>query len=380
MEQMIPLSIPNFSGNEKKYVLDVIESTWVSTAGQQIELFEESVTKYVGSSGAVACQSGTAGLHLAMLSLGIGKNDIVLVPTLTFVAAVNPVKYVDASPIFFDCDDYLTIDAKKINDFCKEECNMINGSLIHKKSKKCVKAIVAVHVFGNMADMEKLMEIAKKYNLFIIEDATEAFGTYYTAGKYQGKYAGTIGDIGVYSFNGNKIITTGGGGMVVSNNLQLLKKCKHLSTQAKSDLLYFDHDEIGYNYRMTNLQAALGLAQLEQIEKFISVKKNNYEYYNSLGIKLLPFRKNIRPNYWFYSYKTFSRDKLITYLNENKIQSRPVWKLIHTLRPYKQEYFYKIEKADAFYNCIVNLPCSSNLKIVDVKRVADSIKKFENNT
>lgn len=150
---------------------------------------------------------------------------------------------------------------------------MINGNLIHKKSKKCVKAIVAVHVFGNMADMEKLMEIAKKYNLFIVEDATEAFGTYYTAGEYQGKYAGTIGDIGVYSFNGNKIITTGGGGMVVSNNLQLLKKCKHLSTQAKSDLLYFDHDEIGYNYRMTNLQAALGLAQLEQIEKFISVKK-----------------------------------------------------------------------------------------------------------
>ena len=257
---------------------------------------------------------------------------------------------------------------------------MINGNLIHKKSKKCVKAIVAVHVFGNMADMEKLMEIAKKYNLFIVEDATEAFGTYYTAGEYQGKYAGTIGDIGVYSFNGNKIITTGGGGMVVSNNLQLLKKCKHLSTQAKSDLLYFDHDEIGYNYRMTNLQAALGLAQLEQIEKFISVKKNNYEYYNSLGIKLLPFRKNIRPNYWFYSYKAFNRDKLITYLNENKIQSRPVWKLIHTLRPYEQEYSYKIEKADVFYNCIVNLPCSSNLKIVDVERVADSIKKFENNT
>ena len=153
-----------------------------------------------------------------------------------------------------------------------------------------------------------------------------------------------------------------------------------LLKQAKSDLLYFDHDEIGYNYRMTNLQAALGLAQLEQIEKFISVKKNNYEYYNSLGIKLLPFRKNIRPNYWFYSYKAFNRDKLITYLNENKIQSRPVWKLIHTLRPYEQEYSYKIEKADVFYNCIVNLPCSSNLKIVDVERVADSIKKFENNT
>ena len=376
---MIPLSIPNFDGNEKKYVMEAIETAWVSTAGQQIEEFENRVAEYVGASGAVACQSGTAGLHLAMLSLGIEKGDIVLVPTLTFIAAVNPVKYIGAMPVFMDCDDFLTIDPYKIDAFCKEECEMSNGILIHKESKRRVKAIVAVHVFGNMADMEALMVIARQYHLWVIEDATEALGTYYTDGIYEGKYAGTIGDIGVYSFNGNKIITTGGGGMIVSNNLALLNECKHLSTQAKVDLLYFDHDEIGYNYRMTNLQAALGLAQLEQIEKFVQIKKNNYELYNSLEVQLLPFRKNIRPNYWFYAYQTDDRDGLIRYLNDKEIQSRPIWKLIHTLKPYENDRSYHIERANTYYKRIINLPCSSNLTESDVAYVVECIKNFEEN-
>ena len=374
---MIPLSIPNFDGNEKKYVMEAIETAWVSTAGKQIEEFENRVAEYVGASGAVACQSGTAGLHLVMLSLGIEKGDIVLVPTLTFVAAVNPVKYIGAMPVFMDCDELLTIDPYRIDAFCKEECEVSNGILIHKESKRRVKAIVAVHVFGNMANMELLMEIANKYHLLVIEDATEALGTYYTEGVYAGKYAGTIGDIGVYSFNGNKIITTGGGGMVVSNNLTLLDKCKHLSTQAKADTLYFDHDDIGYNYRMTNLQAALGLAQLEQIEKFVQIKKNNYELYNSLGIKLLPFRKNIRPNYWFYAYKTDDRDGLIQYLKSREVQSRPIWKLIHTLKPYEADCSYHIARANTFYKCVINIPCSSNLTESDVVYVAECIKDFK---
>ena len=374
---MIPLSIPNFDGNEKKYVMEAIETAWVSTAGKQIEEFENRVAEYVGASSAVACQSGTAGLHLAMLSLGIEKGDIVLVPTLTFIAAVNPVKYIGAMPVFMDCDDFLTIDPYKIDAFCKEECEMSNGILIHKESKRRVKAIVAVHVFGNMADMEALMVIARQYHLWVIEDATEALGTYYTDGIYEGKYAGTIGDIGVYSFNGNKIITTGGGGMIVSNNLALLNECKHLSTQAKVDLLYFDHDEIGYNYRMTNLQAALGLAQLEQIEKFVQIKKNNYELYNSLEVQLLPFRKNIRPNYWFYAYKADDRDGLIQYLKNREVQSRPIWKLIHTLRPYEADRSYHIERANTFYKCVINIPCSSNLMESDVVYVTECIKDFK---
>lgn len=374
---MIPLSIPNFDGNEKKYVMEAIDTAWVSTAGKQIEKFENQVAEYVGAAGAVACQSGTAGLHLAMLSLGIERDDIVLVPTLTFVAAVNPVKYIGATPIFMDCDEHLTIDPDKVATFCQEECEILQGTLVHKKSKKKVKAIVAVHVFGNMANMELLMEIANKYHLLVIEDATEALGTYYTEGVYAGRYAGTIGDVGVYSFNGNKIITTGGGGMIVSNNWTLLDECKHLSTQAKVDTLYFDHDEIGYNYRMTNLQAALGLAQLEQIEKFVQIKKNNYELYNSLEIPLLPFRKNIRPNYWFYAYQTDDRDGLIRYLNDKGIQSRPIWKLIHTLKPYENDRSYHIDRANTYYKRIINIPCSSNLTESDVAYVVECIKNFK---
>ena len=374
---MIPLSIPNFDGNEKKYVMEAIDTAWVSTAGKQIEKFENQVAEYVGAAGAVACQSGTAGLHLAMLSLGIERDDIVLVPTLTFVAAANPVKYIGATPIFMDCDEYLTIDPHKVATFCQQECEILQGTLVHKKSKKKVKAIVAVHVFGNMANMELLMEIANKYHLLVIEDATEALGTYYTEGVYAGRYAGTIGDVGVYSFNGNKIITTGGGGMIVSNNWTLLDECKHLSTQAKVDTLYFDHDEIGYNYRMTNLQAALGLAQLEQIEKFVQIKKKNYELYNSLEIPLLPFRKNIRPNYWFYAYQTDDRDGLIRYMNDKGIQSRPIWKLIHTLKPYENDRSYHIDRANTYYKRIINIPCSSNLTESDVAYVVECIKNFK---
>lgn len=377
MKRYIPLSVPFFNGCEKKYVIDALESEWVSTAGKHIACFEHKISEYVGAAGAVACQSGTAGLHLAMIALGIKEHDIVLVPTLTFVAAVNPVKYIGATPIFFDCDGYLTLNAYQVEKFCEEECEMVQNRLIHKTSGKTVKALVAVHVFGNMADMDKIMDIAVKYNIFVIEDATEALGSYYLEGKYKGKYAGTIGNMGVYSFNGNKIITTGGGGMIVSDNITLLKKCRHLSTQAKSDTLYFDHDEIGYNYRMTNLQAALGLAQLEQLEGFIQAKKMNYNLYKSLGVSLLPFRPNIRTNYWFYSYATSNRDELIQYLESCHIQSRPIWKLIHTLKPYQNEYSYNIKNAFLFNDSIVNIPCSSKLDVEDVMYVGDCITEFE---
>lgn len=371
------MSVPNFKGNEKKYVMEAIDSEWVSTAGKQIEQFEDRVAEYVGAAGAVACQSGTAGLHLAMIALGITEGDLVLVPTLTFVAAVNPVRYVGASPVFFDCDDYLTIDPQKIRSFCEEECELVQGRLLHRKTGRQVKAMVAVHVFGNIAAMEELMKIAGKYHLAVIEDATEAMGSYYKEGRYKGKYAGTIGAVGVYSFNGNKIITTGGGGMIVSQDPLLLKRCRHLSAQAKADPLYFDHDEVGYNYRMTNLQAALGLAQMEQLEEFIERKKTNYRVYQEAGLPLLPFREDIRANYWFYSYETKHRDSLLAYLNQKGIQSRPVWKLIHTLKPYQEEIAYRVTRADGIYRRIVNLPCSSNLDGESVKYVAECVKEFE---
>ena len=214
-----------------------------------------------------ACQSGTSALHLALVEAGVKPGDAVIVPTLTFIAAVNPVRYQFATPIFMDCDDSLCMDPVKLKRFCEEECVYENNSLKYEGHE--VKALVVVHVFGNMADMESIMNIAHKYGMRVIEDATEALGTYYTEGKYTGKYAGTIGDFGAYSFNGNKIITTGGGGAITAKDPQAVDHIRYLSTQAKDDVHYYIHNEIGYNYRMTNLQAALGVAQMEELPEFI---------------------------------------------------------------------------------------------------------------
>ncbi len=380
----IPLSVPNLKGRELEYVTNAVETEWVSTGGPYVNQFEEKIAEYVNVKGAVSCQNGTSGLHIALQVCGVTKNDEVIVPALTFIAAVNPVKYIGAEPIFMDCDDSLTIDADKLLEFCNNECKFIDGKLINNKTQKHIKAVVVVHVFGNMTDMEKIMDVADKFNLKIIEDATEAIGTYYTTGKYKNLYAGTIGTVGVYSFNGNKIITTGGGGMIVSNNEGLLKESKHLTTQAKSDELYYTHDEIGYNYRMTNLQAALGLAQLEQLEKFIEIKKDNYDLYKEKineipGLSILDFKDNIRSNHWFYSLKcdneySMSGDEVINYLADKKVQSRPIWGLINEQKPYIENQSYKIEKAKYYIEHIVNIPCSSNLTKEDLLYVVECLK------
>ena len=371
--KFIPLSVPNFGGNELEYVTKVVKEEWVSTGGAEIQKLEDTVAKYLNVEMAAAVQSGTAGLHLAMLQAGIRQGDEVIVPTLTFIAAVNPVKYCGGEPVFTDCDDFLCLDVEKVKEFCENECEFTEGKLINKKTHKTVKAVVAVHIFGNMVKMKPLMELAKKYNLKVIEDSTEALGTY---DKSTGKFAGTTGDFGVYSFNGNKIITTGGGGMVVAKNTEDLKHIKHLSTQAKDDVVYFVHSEIGFNYRMTNLQAALGLAQFEQLEKFIKAKTDNYSKYVQNGLNLLPFDDSLRSNHWFYSLITDKRDELIKFMTQNKIQTRPIWKLLHTLKPYENCQTYKIEKAIDYYEKIVNIPCSTNLTNDDIDRVTKTIREF----
>jgi len=386
-KKFIPLSVPNLKGKELEYVTHAVETEWVSTGGPYVNDFELKVAEYAKCIGAVSCQNGTSGLHIALEVCGVTKEDEVIVPTLTFIAAVNPVKYIGAEPIFMDCDDSLTMDVDKLKDFCETECSFLDGKLINNLTKKHIKAMIVVHVFGNMADMEGIIEVANKYNLKVIEDATEAIGTYYIEGKYNGKHAGTIGDIGVYSFNGNKIMTTGGGGMIVSNNEELLRKAKHLTTQAKSDELYYIHDEIGYNYRMTNLQAALGLAQLEQLEEFIKVKKSNYDFYKNevqeiSGLRILDFKDSIRPNYWFYALYVeqgyaLNRDQIIKYLASKKIQARPIWGLISDQKPYEGSQTYKIDKAKQYLDNVVNIPCSSNLSREDAAYVIECLKQPE---
>ena len=385
----IPLSVPNLNKKEiLKNLEECLESGWVSTGGRFIPEFEEKVIKYLKVKNAAGVQSGTAGLHMALQVLGVNRDEEVIAPTLTFIAAVNPITYLGANPVFIDCDDSLCMDPIKLEKFCSEECDFIDGLLINKKTKRKIRVLVIVHVFGNMADMEKIIDIAKKYNLKVLEDATEALGTYYTEGRYKGKFAGTMGDIGVLSFNANKIITTGGGGMVVGDNYDLVEKVRFLSSQAKKDPLYFIHDEIGYNYRMLNLQAALGTSQIDELESFIETKTKNYYLYreelNKIeGLQLLTFRKGIRPNYWFYSLVVdkkkygLNKDELLKKLVSENIQTRPIWGLIHQQKPYQKCQAYQIEKALWYYEKVLNIPCSSNLTEEEVDIVLKKIKEFQ---
>lgn len=380
-KHFIPLSVPNFSGHEKEYVNDAVVSEWVSTGGSLVPKFEQAVADYVGMPRAVACNSGSSGLHLAMMMAGIGRGDEVLAPTLTFIAAVNPIRYAGAEPIFIGCDDSLCLSPALAEEYLSANAEMQEGRCVSKITGAHIKALVVVHVFGNLADMEGIMDLASRWNLLVIEDSTEALGTRCDTGRYAGKFAGTIGDVGVYSFNGNKIITTGAGGMVVSNHADWAEHAKHLSTQAKADELNFVHDEVGYNYRMTNLQAALGLAQLEQLEGFIAHKIEMYEFYRQAldgknHYRILPFKDGVRSNHWFYSLYVedshpLGRDEIIRRLSEEKIQTRPIWALIQDQADYPRNQRYGDELAYDYLHHVVNLPCSTNLSQEDAQRVVD---------
>lgn len=385
MGHFIPLSIPNFEGNERKYVDDAIDQGWVSTGGAYITKLEEEMAKFLHTDNVAACQSGTSALHLSLVQSGVQPGDVVLVPPLTFIAAVNPVKYQFAQPIFIDCDDSFCMDPVKLRAFCEQECNFADGKLTYKANGAQVKAVVVVHVFGNMADMESIMETAQQFGLKVIEDATEALGTCYTSGKYAGKYAGTIGDFGAFSFNGNKIITTGGGGAVTANRPEIVDHIRFLSTQAKTDPHYYIHDEIGYNYRMTNLQAALGVAQMEELPEFIRRKQANFEKYAKLFenyelAELVPFREGTSSNKWFYSLKinreriTVEMREIITRLQDKGIQTRAIWGLINMQKPYLNETTYQLGKAPYYAERILNIPSSTQITDEEIATVAAEIK------
>ena len=384
---LIPLSIPNFSGNERKYVDEAIDTEWVSTAGAFIGRFEVEMAKKLGVPRACACQSGTAGLHLCLRHFGVGADDIVLVPTLTFIAPINAVMYQAATPVFFDCDDHMCMDPDQVEAYLSRECRIEGGRTIEISSGKTVKAMLPVRVFGDHCDMDRLMELAEAYHLYVIEDATESVGGVFSKGKYAGLHTGTVGHAGVLSFNGNKIITTGGGGMVISRNAAAVDHMRYLSQQAKNDTLYFVHEEYGYNYRMTNLQAALGLAQLEELDGFLEVKRQNYAKYceKLAGCRyggMLPFESGAASNHWFYSFALNSpdaakRDCLIRCMNGQNIQVRPIWKLNHTQTPFRRFRAMQCGNAQRFYDSVVNIPCSTNLTGAQLDRVCDVLLAFE---
>ena len=386
MSEFIPLSVPNFGEQEADAARAAVLSGWVSTSGARVAEFEQAIADYVGMPRAVATNAGSSALHIAAMAAGIRPGDEVIVPTLTFIAAVNPLtRYMGAEPIFIGCDDSLCIDPDAVEDFCANHCTMKDGKLYNSKTGAHVAALEVVHVFGNMADMPRLLDIAKRYGLILFEDATEALGTHYISGPLAGKFAGTMGDTGCYSFNGNKIITTGAGGMMVSNHEDWAAHAKHLSTQAKADLLQFLHDEVGYNYRMTNVQATLGLVQLKRLEGFIAHKKERYDQYvagldGKHGLRILPFRdesQGVRPNRWFYSLylgeSGLNRDDVIARLQEQNSQTRPVWALIHEQADYPKNEAYGLDKALDYRRNIVNLPCSTDLTEDACARVIDAV-------
>ena len=381
--KFIPLSVPNFAGREREYVDAAVVSEWVSSGGAKVAEFEDAVAAYCGMPRAVATCSGTAGLHLALLCAGVRPGDEVIVPALTFIAAVNPVRYVGAEPVFLGCDDSLCLSPALLEEFLSRNAEHRGGQLYNKKTGRRIAAVMVVHVFGNLADMPALLQAAKKWGLPLVEDATEALGSRFEEGPGAGKMAGTMGDVGVYSFNGNKIITCGAGGMLVSSHAPWAEHAKHLSTQAKSDELHFLHDEVGYNYRLSNIPAALGLAQLEQLEGFIGRKKELYERYGEAldgkaGLRVLPFREGTRPNRWFFSLYVgeacpLGRDELIEKLGAEKIQARPVWALINEQKPYRENEVYGLSAAEDYRAHIVNLPCSTNLSNEEQARVVRAV-------
>ena len=385
-KEMIPLSIPNLCGNELKYVTRALLDGWVSSGGGDIATFETNFAAYVHADFACACQSGTAGLHLCLRHFGIGENDIVLVPTLTFIATINSVMYQRAVPVFIDCDDDMQIDAGQIRRFLEEDCLFDGQILKEKESGRTIKAIIPVHVFGDTCDMDSIMDISQTYGLVVIEDATESLGSVFDRGKYKDRHAGTVGHAGVCSFNGNKIITTGGGGMVFSDDAEAIGHMRYLSTQAKDDAVYFVHNEYGYNYRMTNIQASIGIAQLELLDDFIQKKKENFAYYSKKldaceYAYLKPFKTGGSANHWFYSFvlntpDAQKRDALIHWMDNNNIQTRPIWKLNHTQKPLKLYRCVGAKRAERFYKSIVNIPCSTSLTHAQIDRVCSALVAF----
>ena len=385
--EAIGLSVPNFSGNEKKYVNEAIDAEWVSTAGAFISRFEEEMAKTLEVPQACACQSGTAGLHLCLRHFGVGAGDIVLVPTLTFIAPINAGMYQAATPVFFDCDSHMCMDAGQVEEYLSRECRVEDGKTVEISSGKTVKAMLPVHVFGDHCDMDRLMDLAEAYHLYVIEDATESVGGVFSKGRYAGLHTGTVGHAGVLSFNGNKIITTGGGGMVISRDAAAIEHIRYLSQQAKNDTVYFVHEEYGYNYRMTNLQAALGLAQLEELGGFLETKRRNYDQYCEKLADcqyggILPFGSGAVSNHWFYSFSlrqpdSARRDRLIRYMTGRNIQVRPIWKLNHTQTPFRRFRAMDCGTAQRFYDSVVNIPCSTNLTDAQINRVCQALLAFE---
>jgi len=382
-EGFIPLHAPVFAGNEKKYLNECIDSTFVSSVGKFVDLFEEKMAEYTGAKKAVVCVNGTNALHLALMMIGVERDTEVITQPLTFIATANAIAYCGALPVFLDVDmDTMGLSPKALKSWLDENIEMREAKNkvkvkvkaevkqsqpqplpqpINKKTGRLISACVPMHTFGHPCRIDEIVEICKEYNISVVEDAAESLGSF-----YKGQHTGTFGKIGVLSFNGNKILTTGGGGMLLFQDEELAKKAKHLTTQAKIPHAWeFAHDEIGYNFRMPNLNAALGCAQLEQIDKMLKSKRKTaklYEdHFQNMDIEYFNEPIDCQSNYWLNAIifrNKEERDSFLEYTNANGVMSRPIWQLMNCLPMFKNCQTDNLVNSIWFEERVVNIPSS----------------------
>ena len=366
--ELIPLIEPEIRGNEWKYVKECLETGWVSSAGSFVDRFERMVARQCGCRHAVATVNGTAALHVALLVAGVQPHDEVLVSSLTFIAPANAIRYVGAWPVFIDAEpEYWQMDPLRVVEFLEKRCRWSNGALYNQRTGRRVTAIVPVHVLGHPVDLDPILTAAQKFGLKVIEDATEGLGA-----TYRGRPLGSIGHIGCLSFNGNKIITTGGGGMFVTSNKEWAQRAKYLTTQAKDDSVEYIHKEIGYNYRLTNIQAALGCAQMEQLDAYVAAKREIAERY-SLALRDIPGIVPMRQASWakstFWMYTVLIKEEkfginsrhLLRAFAVQKIQCRPLWQPIHQSPAHALSRAGELPVSEQLSKEALSLPCSVGL-------------------
>lgn len=382
---MIPLAVPNLSGNERKYLNQCIDTTFVSSVGEFVTRIEKMSAEISGVEYGVATSAGTTGLHLALMGVGVTAGEIVIIPTFTFIATANAVAHCGAIPWLMDIEEKsMTLDVTQLRNELKEKTRIEEGNVIHIATGKRVAAIMPVYTLGNVADMDEINKVAREYNLPVIADAAAAIGA-----TYKGRALGTLADLTVYSFNGNKTITAGGGGMVVGNDESMIKKIKHISTTARVTAEY-DHDMVGYNYRMTNIQAAVGCAQLERVNEFVNKKRyirNFYEKaFNRLnGISTFSSLSEQESACWFSGIiiengNLENSRKLCKELKNKGIEARTFWKPVHLQKPYSKAIKAdSLDRAEKIWSKIITLPCSTGIKDDELSFVTECvIYEFEN--
>ncbi len=364
-EEFIPLHSPSFIGNEKRYVLESIDSTYVSSVGKFVDLFEQKIKNYTSAKYAIATVNGTSALHMGLLLAGVTRDDLVITQSLSFIATCNAISYLSAEPVFVDIDkDTLGMSPQSLRYFFEKDTLQSNGVCIHKKSGRRISACVPMHTFGHPVKIDLIAEICKSHNVILVEDAAESIGSF-----YKGIHTGNFGMIGVFSFNGNKTITCGGGGMLITNNEDIAKKAKHLTTQAKLPSRWeFVHDDIGYNYRLPNINAALACAQMENIEKIITAKRNlafSYRsFFNKTPYFFIEESADSRANYWLNAIlanDNVERDKMLEFFNDSGVMARPCWMPMHKLKMFENCYRTSLENSEWINDRLINIPSSYNV-------------------